>query len=87
MEKGGAAAAGKRETNILNEKQTDRLGSTNVKLLRQIEDKSIGNDDFFKFIIFVEGGHCVYSSRASEDSNSATGYTCSIHARIKWLIF
>jgi len=33
---GGSAAAGKRKMNILIAKQTNRLGSTNIKLLRQI---------------------------------------------------
>jgi len=46
-----------------------------------MEDKSIGDGDFFEFIIFVEGGHCLHSSRAPKDPINATGYTCSIHAQ------
>ena len=42
-------------------KKSDVLRSTNVKLLTQIQRNSINNCDFFKFIIYVRGGH---SSRA-----------------------
>jgi hypothetical protein len=57
----GAAESKWRRINLLVKKH-DLLLSATVRLLSQMTGNSI-----FKFIIYVRGGHCDYSSRAPKE--------------------
>jgi hypothetical protein len=47
--------------NILNEKKSYFMDSTNFKLHSRIYGNLINNCEFSKFVISVRGGHCDYS--------------------------